>query len=145
MVNLPDDLAWSIVKRQNSALRFSNRRNGPVLTSEIGNVMNVPSRKYSGLANSRTVGLESDGNKSILKFKTSKAGSKPRRAFAEVQLRTHGRGTERCVKTVVKSTADRYYRSDLTRAAAARLCRQAKAERRAAAGVTYKPKSRSNK
>ena len=45
------DLQWLLVRKWNS---FQHRRhNGPVFSKEKGNLMNIHSHKYSGLANSK--------------------------------------------------------------------------------------------
>jgi len=100
----------------------------------------------SGLANSKTVGLTHDGRKAVLTLKTKSAGSVPRKYNQSIELRTHGRGTKACGKTIIKLVDEMYYKPAVTQTALAKLALMAKAERRAAKKVTYTPKSgRSNK
>lgn len=56
-------LVWQLIKNNNAFLikRGNTKRDGFVeLSAEPGNLLNVNSAKYSGLANETTVGVSAD-------------------------------------------------------------------------------------
>ena len=58
---MSDALVWQLIKNNNSFLvkRERSNRSGQVMFSkESGNLMNANSFKYSGLANSKTIGID---------------------------------------------------------------------------------------
>ena len=60
---MSDALVWSLIRDNNSFLvkRGRTDRNGAVqFSKEPGNLLNVNSFKYSGIANSKTVDISSD-------------------------------------------------------------------------------------
>ncbi len=52
---MSSDLIWELVKKNNS---FLIKRDGRQFTTEPGNVANVNSYKYSGLANKKVVDIQ---------------------------------------------------------------------------------------
>eukprot|EP00244_Chara_vulgaris_P015043 TRINITY_DN98_c0_g1_i2.p1 TRINITY_DN98_c0_g1~~TRINITY_DN98_c0_g1_i2.p1 ORF type:complete len:165 (+),score=32.86 TRINITY_DN98_c0_g1_i2:142-636(+) len=122
-----DDLMWLLLKRQN---RYVLKQNGNCSASlqfsrEPNNLFNLNMQKYSGLANTKTVGIapapggEDDCNIVLTTTKTKKKGLPKRR----VNTTTMKRGFQRMVKVVNSQVADNRYRPDLKRAALARLSR----------------------
>jgi large subunit ribosomal protein L28e len=58
---MSDALVWQTIKNSNAFLvkrERSSRRGMVQFSSESGNLMNVNTFKYSGLANSKTVGID---------------------------------------------------------------------------------------
>jgi len=144
MVKLSDSLMWQLTKSHNC---FTVKSHGTTLTHEPFNLLNKPSPKYSGLANSKAVGIIADtatGN-SVMVLKTKAAEDKPKKSAHKVALRTHGKGTRRLNQTVKKVVGDQFYAPALTTVALERLTKQAKAANRKTNGVKYVPKKRSNK
>jgi large subunit ribosomal protein L28e len=140
---MSDTLVWSIV-RNNSSFLF--KRNGIQLTSEPNNVTNLNTFKFSGLANSKAVGLHlqqhgvklPEGHKDkdkeaitysvVLTAKRTQHRNKPATSQEKSTLKRHN-STNRCkgADAVYKSTSGRFYRGDLTRFAIGRYHALAKA------------------
>merc|ERR1719335_2103744 len=55
------DLVWQIVRNNNCFLK--KQKNMPVMTTEPNNLTGLSAFKYSGLANTKKVGLKSTGKK----------------------------------------------------------------------------------
>eukprot|EP00124_Ichthyophonus_hoferi_P003016 Ihof_evm6s235 gene=Ihof_evmTU6s235 len=79
------DLVWECVSVQSS---FLVKRNGVVLTREPNNLTQWNSRKYSGLANKRTVGVTASENGVVLTLRKRQASNqiKPAKAFVNTTL-----------------------------------------------------------
>jgi len=127
---LSPDVVWFNVRRNNS---FAVKRNGTNFTSEKNNLLNKNSFKYSGLANRKTVGLESaeaavHTNKKgvkevtpravlVIKKKRARRANRPANAYQRVKLNKDFR---RVAKTIQQQLVGRHYRPDLVRVALAR-------------------------
>lgn len=114
------DLQWLVLKNNNS---FLVKRDGAQFSSEPGNLMNLNSYKFSGLANAKTVDVrEVDGKITLTTKKTKKgAARKPASSFARTQLNKHMRNKSCAGAEVVKGlTEGSYYRADLTKFAVGR-------------------------
>ncbi|GBG83279.1 hypothetical protein CBR_g36894 [Chara braunii] len=122
-----DDLMWLLLKQSN---RFVIKQNGNCSASiqfsrEPNNLFNVNTHKYSGLSNTKTVGIapapggEHDCNIVLTTTKTRKK-SLPKKRVNTTVMKT---GFQRMVKVVKSQVSDNHYRPDLKRAALARLSR----------------------
>jgi len=121
MVNCADSLVWQLVNNNNSFMVKKNgrtNRSGAVrFSKESGNVKNVSSFKYSGIANSKTIGIDANGQDITMKLKTVSKSNAPKKAVATTPLKKCYR---RSVRTITKQAVDNYYRQDLSGAALAR-------------------------
>ena len=104
------DLVWQIVKNNNA---FLVKKNGVQFSSEPGNLMNVNSFKYSGIANNKSVAI--GATEKGVSVATSKAANKNLKAIT-VELKKGARPSAVAVKNILKG-----YRPDLSKAAAARV------------------------
>mmetsp|Transcript_18561 Transcript_18561/g.36377 ORF Transcript_18561/g.36377 Transcript_18561/m.36377 type:complete len:145 (+) Transcript_18561:61-495(+) len=142
MVKLADSLLWELTKGPNAFTVKS--KHGDSLTREPFNITNIPSRKFSGLANSKAVGMEA-GNKAgnvALVLKTRSAEAKPSKAKHVANIKVHSKGFKKSVPTVEKLLQNSY-RQDLAQLARKRVYRNAKAVSRS--GRSFKAKARTNK
>mmetsp|Transcript_9699 Transcript_9699/g.14611 ORF Transcript_9699/g.14611 Transcript_9699/m.14611 type:complete len:151 (+) Transcript_9699:69-521(+) len=118
MSRVSDSLIWQVVKNNNSFLhkREQTARSGAVqFSAETGNLMNVNSFKYSGLANSKAVDITSDkDNRVYLKTKAPRKCNAPRKNVATTPLRKDRVRSEKVVKSRGCSS---FYRADLSAAA----------------------------
>jgi len=115
---MSSDLLWALLRKNNS---FVVKRNGTEFTAEPGNLTNINSFKYSGLANRKAVSVEPAKDRGIiLSMKSKKRSSfrKPAKAFNRFELR---RDYRRTARTITNSL--RHYRPDLRVAALRRLTR----------------------
>ncbi|KAK9763308.1 hypothetical protein K7432_010139 [Basidiobolus ranarum] len=104
------DLTWLLVKDNSS---FLVKRSGVQFTTEPNNLTNLNSFKYSGLANSKVVGVTAapSGKGVVLTTKKqSISASKPSKSF---QKTTVAGSSRRAAKVIVNSTARSGYRADL--------------------------------
>ena len=113
-MSLSPALTWMLVKNNNS---FLVKRNGTQFSSERGNLRNINSPRYSGLANKRVVDISVAKGKATLSIRKSKgrAALQPANAWRRFKLTKHFRA---CAKTIAGNV--RKYRPDLTNAALAR-------------------------
>jgi large subunit ribosomal protein L28e len=136
MVNVPDQLVWEIVRKNNSFLVKKNghtKRSGAVqFSSEKGNLKSLNMLKYSGIANSKTIDVIADeDNRAMLVTKVaSKAGKK-----SALKTESINRDFRRAEKILLRQTTDVYYRRDLKNAALAKFTKVYQANRRAK-GIT---------
>jgi len=93
------------------------RTGGQRFSKEAGNLMSKSSFKYSGIANSKTVGISANGKDITMTTKTPSKSSQPKKATAATPLKKCFR---KSVKTVKSQVSDNYYRTDLTQAALSR-------------------------
>ncbi|CAN0236205.1 unnamed protein product [Pylaiella littoralis] len=126
MCNVSNDLVWSLVRSNTCFLYKRNgqtKRSGKVvLTSEPNNLTNVNSYKYSGLANSKAVGIEFDEDKkgrpcASMTLKSSKNGNKPKKSVGKSLLKKTFPSVSQAIK---KQTGGTNYRPDLQHAALVR-------------------------
>eukprot|EP01035_Chromulina_nebulosa_P018111 gene18111-23765_t len=114
---MADPLVWLLVRNHNSFLvkRGRTKRDGAVyFSSEPGNLLNVNSFKYSGIANSNAVGITaSKDNKITLTKKTGKDVNKPNKSTSSAQIKLD-------VKSGNAAIAEANTRGDLVSAAKAR-------------------------
>jgi large subunit ribosomal protein L28e len=98
------DLVWQIVKNNNAYLV---KKSGVQFSSEPGNLMNVNSFKYSGIANNKSVIIGS--TEKGVSFATTKASNKNLKT-SSVELKKGARPSAAAVKNVLKG-----YRPDLSK------------------------------
>mmetsp|Transcript_12686 Transcript_12686/g.25870 ORF Transcript_12686/g.25870 Transcript_12686/m.25870 type:complete len:153 (-) Transcript_12686:31-489(-) len=117
MVSAPASLVWACVSRHNSFQRSKNgrtRRSGKVIFSvEKGNVANMSTFKYSGVANDKsvdvTMGEDEKGSYPVFVKKTVSKASKPVKALQKSKFSTSN------IRKAVTSleSQNSYYRPDL--------------------------------
>jgi len=115
---MSSDLQWLLLRNNNS---FMVKRvpEGPVFSREPGNLTNLHSYKYSGLANAKTVDISDSG--SGVKITTRKTKTSPlavRAAKSSSTLRNNSGG--RRALGITASYVKRGYRPDLRTAALGR-------------------------
>jgi len=134
------DLVWELVRHNNA---FLVKRNGAQFSSERGNVTNLNSYKYSGLANEKAVDIQpaKDGRGIIFSHKSSKRSNlrKPASTWTSITLKRDFRRTARTIKGQL-----RHYRPDLKRAALTRAARVAQSSTKVAPAI-HKKRTRKNK
>ena len=103
--------------------------------------MNLNKFKYSGLANSKSVGIELDEEETPVLSTVTTKSSKPARRQHKVTLRG-GRGPSRNNKTIESAVSKYYYRKDLMKETLAKHSKITKAAIRKSKGVKHvvKPK-----
>jgi len=116
-MSIPDSLTWQLIRNNNA---FLVKRNGAYFSSEPGNVANLHSFKYSGLANSRSVGIVGQTTKEsgvVLAKKSTKRSHlrKPTTTLNRLTLKRDYRRVARSIRNDLRA-----YRPDLRGAALAR-------------------------
>lgn len=112
---MSDALVWHLIRDNNCFLHKRGRtnRSGSVqFSSEAGNLMNVNTYKYSGIANSNTIDIQTG---SSIKRKDGQKNNKPRTAVRNIKAKAFA--------------ADKVYRRDLAATAAVRLAKVASANK----------------
>jgi len=111
---MSSDLLWLLVKKNNC---FLVNRDGGHFSREPGNLRNIPSRKYSGLVQDRTVDLQPTANGVRVTIKSRKASVRrhPAKAYRSYELNKDFRRVAKSIKHEVDN-----YRPDLTKSALAR-------------------------
>ncbi|KAH7908172.1 ribosomal protein L28e [Hygrophoropsis aurantiaca] len=113
------DLQWLLIRKQNSFL-VKRVREGPVFSSEPGNLRNLHSHKYSGLANAKTIDIQDSA--SGIKITTRKSKASPHAVRpARTTLNVRNRSGGRRALGVAASVAKKGYRPDLREAALGRV------------------------
>jgi len=113
------DLQWLLL-RKNSSFIVKGIQEGPILSKEPGNLRNLHSHKYSGLANLKTIDIRDSGSNLIITTrKTTASPHAVRKARITTNLRA-GSGSRRA-HGVVAQSIKRGYRPDLRQAALARV------------------------
>mmetsp|Transcript_12890 Transcript_12890/g.12979 ORF Transcript_12890/g.12979 Transcript_12890/m.12979 type:complete len:142 (+) Transcript_12890:7-432(+) len=115
------DLQWAILRNHSSFLVRKRKGTQGDLTSEPGNLTQINSFKFSGLANTKTVGLTVENKKVVLTTKKLKGTNKPKSANSSSQLNKHMVGGScRAAETINKLVSGNQYRADLAKFAVAR-------------------------
>ncbi|ORY30020.1 ribosomal L28e protein family-domain-containing protein [Naematelia encephala] len=139
------DLQWLLIRKYNS---FQHKTaNGPILSREKGNLLNLHSHKYSGLANSKVVSIYAnpEGAITITKVKKDAKPNQVASARQHVTLR-RSTGPRRANKIAAVETASKGYRADLRSAAVARISALSRVNARTAnPPKTYPTKVRGSK
>ncbi|BEJ12306.1 hypothetical protein CspHIS471_0207660 [Cutaneotrichosporon sp. HIS471] len=123
------DLQWLLIRKWNSFMRPA--QNGPVFSSEKGNLLNIHSGKYSGLANNKVIDISANADGAISVTKTVANGGKVASARKSTTLR-RSTGPRRANKIAAVETATKGFRADLRHAGVARISALTRANRLAA-------------
>ncbi|KAI0801368.1 ribosomal protein L28e [Fomes fomentarius] len=129
---MSSDLQWLLL-RNNNAFIVKRLQEGPILSKEPGNLTNIHSFKYSGLANEKTITVKD--TESGIQLITRKKGATPTSVRPGVATSTvRPRSGGRRAAGVTAKLAKRGYRPDLRAAALARVSAliAAKKEKKAA-------------
>ncbi|EDR15346.1 uncharacterized protein LACBIDRAFT_291819 [Laccaria bicolor S238N-H82] len=116
---MSSDLQWLLLRGNNSFI-VKRVPEGPIFSKEPGNLRNIHSYKYSGLANSKVVDVsESAGTVKIStrKTKASPRAVNPATATSTIRPRSGGRRA----LGIAAGPAKRGYRPDLRTATLARV------------------------
>ncbi|KAF5312065.1 hypothetical protein D9619_002549 [Psilocybe cf. subviscida] len=108
---MSSDLQWLLLRNSNSFI-VKRVPEGPVFSREPGNLLNLNSFKYSGLANSKTIAIdEKAGNIQVVTRKTKASPQAVGPAYATASVRPRSGG--RRALGVAAAPAKRGYRPDL--------------------------------
>jgi large subunit ribosomal protein L28e len=116
---MSNDLQWLLL-RKNSSFIVKRVPEGPVFSKEPGNLRNVNSYKFSGLANSKVIHVADEAG--TVKIHTRKTKASPhsvRSAYAASSIRPRSGG--RRALGIASAPAKRGYRPDLRTATLARV------------------------
>ena len=112
---MSDALVWHLIRDNNCFLQKrgrTSRSGGVQFSSEAGNLLNVNTYKYSGIANSNTIDIQTG---SVIKRRDGQKNQKPRTAIRAIKAKAF--------------KADKVYRRDLAVTAAIRLNKVAAADK----------------
>eukprot|EP01136_Pigoraptor_vietnamica_P036052 Opistho-1_new@102082 len=125
---MSQDLQWLLVRKWNSFMHVS--KTGRNFTKEPGNLTNFHSQKYSGITNSKSVGIHAneDGQVVITKIKADVKPNQVAGARVGTTLK-RGTGPRRANKIAAAETAGKGYRGDLRQAAVARASAYARVQK----------------
>lgn len=115
---MSSDLQWLLLRNNNSYM-VKRVREGPVFSREPGNLRNLHSYKYSGLANAKTIDIRDSGSGiqiTTRKTKTSPHAIRPGKSTSTLRNNSGGRRAN----GITASYAKRGYRPDLRAAALGR-------------------------
>jgi len=140
---MSNDLEWLLLRKNNSFL-VKRVPEGPVFSKEPGNLRNLNSFKYSGLANSKTIDVkEQGGSVKIVTRKTKASPHAVGSAYSTTSVRPRSGG--RRAFGIAAATAKRGYRPDLRTAALARVSALIAAQREPRATPTKKVRGKKAK
>ncbi|EED80348.1 60S ribosomal protein L28 [Postia placenta Mad-698-R] len=115
---MSNDLQWLLL-RNNNAFMVKKVQEGPVFSKEPGNLTNLHSFKYSGLANSKVIDVRpTEGGVEIATRKKDASPHSVSSGFAKTTIRPRS-GSRRVLGAAAKQ-AKRGYRPDLRTATLAR-------------------------
>ncbi|KAF9225201.1 ribosomal protein L28e [Gyrodon lividus] len=112
------DLQWLLLRKYNSFV-VKKDPEGPVFSTEPGNLRNLHSHKYSGLANAKTIDIKDSPSGIQVTVKKSKASPQQVRT-ARTTFTIRNRSGGRRALGVVAGLAKKGYRPDLRAAALGR-------------------------
>ncbi|KAG6878026.1 hypothetical protein C0993_000566 [Termitomyces sp. T159_Od127] len=116
---MSSDLQWLLLRNNNSFI-VKRAVDGPVFSKEPGNLRNLHSYKFSGLANAKTLDItDSPSGIQITTRKTKAVAGAVKTAYAKSSIRP--RSGSRRAQGIVAQYAKRGYRPDLRTAALARV------------------------
>jgi len=120
------DLQWLLLRKNNSFI--VKRASKPIFSREPGNLRNLHSYKYSGLANSKVIDISDSA--SGLKVVSRKTKASPHAVASANAISTiRPRSGSRRALGIACATAKRGYRPDLRTAALARVSALLSAQR----------------
>ncbi|KAL0088301.1 ribosomal protein L28e [Phycomyces blakesleeanus] len=108
------DLVWELIKNNNS---FLVKRSGVQFSSELNNLTNLNTFKYSGLANSKTVSIHPAARGIRVALTKAKKTQSPAKAINATVINKSRRHTAKSVANLIAASK---YRPDLRQAALAR-------------------------
>ncbi|KAI9569398.1 ribosomal L28e/Mak16 [Boletus coccyginus] len=112
------DLQWLLLRKHNSFL-VKKVPEGPIFSTEPGNLRNLHSHKYSGLANAKTIDIKDSPSGIQVTIKKSK-GTPHQVSTARTTFTIRNRSGGRRALGVVAGLAKKGYRPDLRAAALGR-------------------------
>ncbi|KAJ4302727.1 hypothetical protein N0V90_001617 [Kalmusia sp. IMI 367209] len=120
MATLSSDLIWEITRGNSSTLVKRTQAGGVQFSRDPLNLTGSYSRKYEGLVDDRAIGVQ-PGEEGGIVLLTKKAG-KGHQPASHIQQSSipASRSTRKTYSAIVKSTANRNYRTDLRKDAVAR-------------------------
>jgi len=112
------DLEWLLIRKYNSNV-VKRLPTGPLFSKEAGNLLNIHSHKYSGLANAKTINIQED--KGVIQIVTRKPKASPHAVNSGAARSTlrNRTGPRRALGATSKQFKSGY-RPDLRRVALAR-------------------------
>ncbi|XP_033096934.1 60S ribosomal protein L28-like [Anneissia japonica] len=131
------DLQWMMI-RNNSASLLKGI-NGTTFSLEPNNLLNRNSKKYNGLVNRKTVGVEAakDGKGVVLVTKKLRVKNKPAKWYREVTLKKDSRRALTSIRHDIKKHG---YRRDLKMAALRRASAILRSQRPVSVRKTKTPR-----
>ncbi|KAJ7144781.1 ribosomal L28e protein family-domain-containing protein [Mycena crocata] len=115
------DLQWLLVRKNNSFMVKRDASVGQVFSRENGNLRNLHSQKFSGLANAKTIHITDSGNGVQIVSRKQKASPfAVSRAISTDQIRART-GSRRALGIAASTTSKKAGRPDLRTAALARV------------------------
>jgi large subunit ribosomal protein L28e len=125
---MSESLVWHLIRDNNCFLKKvgnTSRTTEVQFSSEPGNLMNVNTFKYSGVANNKAIGLNAGktakgASTIVLTRKNAKSLSKPAKATSSIPLKAL---KKRSLKALNNLVGTGKYRADLASAAKARFNR----------------------
>jgi len=121
MATISDDLAWQLTRKASCFRRHSRIGGGVDFSAERDNLRNSHSRKYSGVARSKAVGLQYDTAKQTVVMTVKAKAGKQRKPAQQRTVQNVKSDRKLAVRGVSANTNGNYYRRDLGRDALARL------------------------
>ncbi|EAU92418.1 hypothetical protein CC1G_00637 [Coprinopsis cinerea okayama7 len=116
---MSQDLQWLLLRKSNSFV-VKGVPGGPTFSREPGNLRNLHSFKYSGLANAKTIDVSDSGSGIVISTRKTKASPHAvSKAYAKTNIRQRSGG--RRALGVAASVVKKGYRPDLRAAALARV------------------------
>ncbi|EPS26071.1 hypothetical protein PDE_01007 [Penicillium oxalicum 114-2] len=119
--NVSNDLIWQITRNQNAYLVRRNTGGGSQFSRDPLNLVNKHSFKYSGFANNKAIGVQSDDNGNVVVI--TKKPNNPQQPAKNQVVTTYGpsTSTRKVYKGVASKTAQHGYRADVREEAVARV------------------------
>ncbi|KAI0307667.1 ribosomal L28e/Mak16 [Multifurca ochricompacta] len=116
---MSSDLEWLLL-RGNSSFLVKRVPEGPIFSKEPGNLINIHSQKFSGLANAKTIDVRPSANGIAITHRKKSASSRSvRSAYASTIIGS--RTGPRRALGIAAQAAKRGYRPDLRAATLARV------------------------
>ena len=131
------DLVWQVTKKHNSFTRGGRTNTGVTFTAEPHNLVSLNRRKFSGLGQAKTVGVEirrGARKGEVLALGKSELHT-PAKATAKTTLRINNKRSFAVTRSKLAT-----HRPDLTRAALVRVARIANSERAVLKAAKAAPK-----
>ncbi|KAI0066567.1 ribosomal protein L28e [Artomyces pyxidatus] len=140
---MSNDLEWYLL-RKNNAFIVKRVAEGPIFSKEPGNLLNLHSHKYSGLANAKTIDV-SQGPSGIQITHRKKSASPHAVAASRATTVVRSRTGSRRSYGVATGLAKRGYRPDLRAATVARVSALLAAQREPKAAPPQKVRGKKAK